>query len=356
MIRTALVGVGNCSSSLVQAIHLSRHTLRSDGIAYPVFGNYRVGDIDVVAAYDVDSRKVGKDLAEAIFADPNCATKFTDVPSTGVKVAPGPRADGVSAAVEQLEGFDPVDDVPLARVVDELTRCRVEVLVIYLPVGAHEASRLYAAAAIEAKCALVNCTPAPLASDAEWAREFSNHGLPLLGDDVRSQFGSTAFHRSLIGLILRRGGSIDESYQLNAGGNTDFLNMRQPSVAAHKRHTKRTSLEEFGLDPDKLSVGPSDYISHLGDHKVAYINIVGRGMMGARISVELKLEVEDSPNSAGVVVDAIRAARIALDRRRSGPIAEPCAALFKNPPDPLPDTDAFAALDLWAAPINEPSL
>lgn len=172
----------------------------------------------------------------------------------------------------------------MADVAAELKRCEAEVVVMYLPVGATEASRLYAAAALEAGCALVNCTPAPLATDAHWAKEFADRGLPLLGDDVKSQFGSTALHRALLGLIVRRGGSIDSSYQLNAGGNADFLNMRQPEIASHKRRTKRASLNEFGLDPDALSVGPSDHISHLGDRKVGYVNIVGHGIMGAPFS------------------------------------------------------------------------
>lgn len=352
MIRTALVGVGNCSSSLVQAVHVSRQDPKAGGVAYPLFGGYQVGDIEVVAAFDVDRRKVGKDLAQAIIAEPNCATRFSDVPFAGVTVAPGPQADGVSPALAALVRTGPVDEATVSSVAAELKRCRAEVVVIYLPVGAHEASRLYATAALEAGCALVNCTPAPLATDPLCAQEFTSRGLPLLGDDVKSQFGSTALHRALVGLIVRRGGGIDSSYQLNAGGNTDFLNMRQPEIASHKRHTKRASLDEFGLDPDALSVGPSDYIAHLGDRKVGYINIVGHGIMGARFSVEVKLEVEDSPNSAGVVVDAIRAARVALDRGLAGPISEPSAALFKNPPDHLSDDDAFDALDRWAASVN----
>jgi myo-inositol-1-phosphate synthase len=352
MIRTALVGVGNCSSSLVQAIHFSPKDPDAGGVAYPLFGGYQIGDIEVVAAFDVDRRKVGKDLAHAIFAAPNCATRFGDVPFTGVTVAPGPLADGVSPTLEALVRTGPVGDANVSDVAAELKRCRAQVVVIYLPVGATEAARLYATATLVAGCALVNCTPAPLAADAHWAKEFTNRGLPLLGDDVKSQFGSTALHRALVGLIVRRGGSIESSYQLNVGGNTDFLNMRQPEIASHKRHTKRVSLKEFGLDPDALSVGPSDYVAHLGDRKVGYINIVGHGIMGAKFSVEVKLEVEDSPNAAGVVVDAIRAARVALDRGLAGPIGEPSAALFKNPPDHLPDDDAFAALDRWAGSTN----
>jgi myo-inositol-1-phosphate synthase len=353
VIRTALVGVGSCASSLVQAIHLSRKDPNASGVAYPLFGGYQIGDIEVVAAFDVDCRKVGKDLAHAIFAEPNCAARFSDVPFTGVTVAPGPLADGVSPALEALVCTDPADEGTASAVAAELKRCQAQIVVIYLPVGATEAARLYATAALEAGCALVNCTPAPLATDAHWAKEFTSHGLPLLGDDVKSQFGSTALHRALVGLIMRRGGSIDSSYQLNVGGNADFLNMRQPEIASHKRRTKRASLNGFGLDPDALSVGPSDYVAHLGDRKVGYINIVGHGIMGATFSVEVKLEVEDSPNSAGVVVDAVRAARVAFDRGLAGPIGEPSAALFKNPPDQLPDDEAFAALDRWAALSND---
>ena len=352
MIRTALVGVGNCSSSLVQAIHCTPKDPDAGGVAHPLFGGYQIGDIEVVAAFDVDSRKVGEDLAHAIFAVPNCATRFSDVPFTGVTVAPGPLADGVSPMLEALVRTGPVDEANVASVAAELKRCHAQVVVIYLPVGASEAARLYATAALEAGCALVNCTPAPLATDAHCAQEFTNRGLPLLGDDLKSQFGSTALHRALVGLIVRRGGSVDSSYQLNVGGNTDFLNMRQPEIASHKRHTKHVSLQEFGIDPDALSVGPSDYVAHLGDHKVGYINIAGQGIMGAKFSVEVKLEVEDSPNAAGVVVDAIRAARVALDRGLAGPIGEPSAALFKNPPDHLSDDDAFAALERWAVSTN----
>ena len=349
MIRAALVGVGSCASSLVQAIHLSRENPDTTGVAHPVFGGHLITDISVVAAFDVDRRKIGQDLADAIFAEPNRATWFTDVPPTGVVVTAGPLADGVSRALESVVHVDAAHDATTADVVAELKRCDAEVVVLYLPVGATEAAGLYAAAALEGGCALVNCTPAPLATDPHWAQQFAEHGLPLLGDDVKSQFGSTAFHRALLGLIRQRGGSVESSYQLNAGGNTDFLNMRQPEVAVHKRRTKRASLTDFDLDPDALSVGPSDYIPHLQDRKVGYINIVGRGLMGARFSIEMKLEVEDSPNSAGVVVDAVRAARVALDRGLAGPIGEPSAALFKNPPEPLSDVEALAALDRWAA-------
>ena len=352
MIRTALVGIGNCSSSLVQAIHISSKDPDACGLAYPLFGGYQVGDIEIVAAFDVDRRKIGKDLSHAIFAEPNCATRFGDVPFTGVTVAPGPSADGVGPTLEAFGCAGASSEADVSSIAAELKRCRAHVVVIFLPVGANDAACLYAMAALEAGCALVNCTPAPLATNTHCAQEFTDHGLPLLGDDVKSQFGSTALHRALVGLILRRGGSIENSYQLNVGGNADFLNMRQPEIASHKRHTKRASLEEFGLDPDALSVGPSDYVAHLGDRKVGYINIVGHGIMGARFSVEVKLEVEDSPNAAGVVVDAVRAARVALDRGQAGPIREPSAALFKNPPDHLSDDDAFAALGRWACSTN----
>ncbi|MEV4539009.1 inositol-3-phosphate synthase [Asanoa sp. NPDC049518] len=349
MIRTALVGVGSCASSLVQAVHLSREHSDASGVAHPLFGGYRIGEIEIVAAFDVDRRKVGKDLAHAIFAEPNCATRFSDVPFAGVTVAPGPLADGVSPGLGALVQPGPADEATPADVAAELKRSAAEVLVVYLPVGATQASRLYAVAALESGCALINCTPAPLATDPHWAHEFADRGLPLLGDDIKSQFGSTALHRALVSLITRRGGSIDSSYQLNAGGNADFANMLQPDIASHKRHTKHAALDEFGLGADALSVGPSGYIAHLGDRKVGYINIVGRGLMGAPFSIEVKLEVEDSPNSAGVVVDAVRAARVALDRGVAGPIDEASAALFKNPSSHLPDDAAFAALDRWAA-------
>ena len=350
MIRAALVGVGSCASSLVQAIHLSPREPGHHRRRPPGFRRHRITDISVAAAFDVDRRKIGQDLADAIFAEPNRATWFTDVPPTGVVVTAGPLADGVSRALESMVHVDATHDATTADVVAEgssgATRrswsSTCPSAPPRLPGGMRR--RRWTAG-----CALVNCTPAPLATDPQWAEQFAEHGLPLLGDDVKSQFGSTAFHRALLGLIRQRGGSVESSYQLNAGGNTDFLNMRQPDVAVHKRRTKRASLTDFDIDPDALSVGPSDYIAHLQDRKVGYINIVGRGLMGARFSIEMKLEVEDSPNSAGVVVDAVRAARVALDRGLAGPIGEPSAALFKNPPEPLSDVEALAALDRWAA-------
>jgi myo-inositol-1-phosphate synthase len=354
-IRTALVGIGNCASSLVQAVAADRAGSLHQGLTHPLLGSYRVADIEIVAAFDVDSRKIGRPLDKAILAEPNCTTIYHYVPPSNVTVLPGPTLDGVS---EHMADVIHVAAAARVTTVDDITKALREadahVVVLYLPVGSQQAAEAYAQAALVARCALVNCTPAQLTNEPTWSTRFRDAGLPILGDDIKSQIGSTTLHRALIAVLAARGATITQTYQLNIGGNTDFRNMKQPARGAQKKATKEIALRCLGDGaPSVLSVGPSDFVPHLNDHKHAFINLQGHAFMGMQFSIEVTLKVEDSPNSAGVVVDALRAARIALDRRLAGPIHDVCPFLFKNAPRQLDEHGAAAALQRFA---KSPSL
>jgi myo-inositol-1-phosphate synthase len=340
-IRVAIAGVGNCASSLVQGIEYYKDAKPGDfipGLMHVNFGGYHISDVKFVAAFDVNSKKVGRDLSEAIFTEPNCTVKFADVPYLGVEVLKAPVMDGIG---KYLEGVVPIDKnqkpVDVASVLEE---CRADVLINYLPVGSTEATRYYAQAALDAGCGFVNCIPEFIASDEEWANKFSEAGLPVAGDDIKSQVGATILHRTLIQLLKDRGVKVKKTYQLNIGGNTDFQNMLQESRLKSKRISKTEAVTSV-VDYDfPTRIGPSDFVSFLNDNKQAFIHIEGEKFGGVPMTIDAKLSVEDSPNSAGVTVDAIRAVKIALDNGISGPLEGVSAYFFKHPPVQYPDNVA----------------
>jgi len=362
-VRVALVGVGNCASSLVQGIaYYTAHDLeKHPGLLHARIGPYAIEDIEIVAAFDVDSRKVGRPLEEAIFAKPNRAAIFErDLTAagrrgaSGVRVEMGPVLDGVAEHMANHpaeESFRVASAAPV-DVVRTLRDSAVEVLVNYLPVGSEQASRHYAEACLTAGVAMVNCIPVFLASDPTWADRFRSAGLPIVGDDVKSQLGATIVHRTLARLFSDRGIELDRTYQLNTGGNTDFLNMLERSRLESKKRSKTESVQsqlDVPLDPSKIHVGPSDYVPWQGDNKLAFIRMEGRGFGGQPIELELRLSVQDSPNSAGVVIDAVRCAKLALDRGLAGPVESASAWFMKSPPRQLRDDEARRALEEFIA-------
>ncbi|TGW15677.1 inositol-3-phosphate synthase [Candidatus Hepatobacter penaei] len=348
-IRLAVLGIGNCCSSLLQVVENARTRGDLLGISHEMIGPYKAQDISFVAAFDVDERKVGQDLGTAIFAEPNCTTRYVDVPPQHVTVHAGPLLDGVSDHMRDVVHMSPAtQDVDFDQVVHVLKSAKAEVVVCYLPVGAQKAAAFYAEAALRAGCAFVNCMPARIGTCPAFQKRFEEAGLPLLGDDMKSQIGSTAIHRALIDLLQRKGVQIDRSYQLNIGGNTDFKNMRNPDRAKGKKFTKENALRHLLENDVALGVGPSDHIPFLNDFKIGHIYMEGEGLLGMPFSLECKLKVEDSPNSADVGLNAIRAAKYALDQQRGGIIQEACAYLFKNPPVLMNEEDTFRSFDLFA--------
>ena len=342
-IRVGIVGVGNCASALVQGVEYYKDVKEDanvPGLMHVNFGGYHIRDIKFVAAFDVNKNKIGKDLAEAIFAEPNCCAKFADVPPTGVKVSPSPLLDGVAEHMKQPFNVYTSENPQLSDIVEVLRETETEVLLNYLPVGSHNATRFYAKAALEAGCAFVNCMPEFIASDKEWSGKFEDKGLPVAGDDVKSQLGATILHRNLVRLCVDRGVIVDETYQLNLGGNTDFLNMTVEDRLKTKRISKTeavTSLVPYNLP---TRIGPSDYVPFLGDRKICYIMLKGRKFGNQPVRIAVKLEVEDSPNSGGVIIDVIRAVKLALDRKIAGPLISVSSYAFKHPPIQVPDSVA----------------
>ena len=349
-IRVAVVGVGNCASSLVQGIEFYRRAAGRSampGLMHLELGGYHIADIEFVAAFDVAVGKVGRDLAEAIFAPPNNTERFSSVPATGVEVRRGPTHDGIG---RYLNGV--VTESPSAcdAVAKTLRATGAEIVVSYLPVGAEAAARWYAEQALAAGCALVNCIPVFLAKDPLWRERFQERGLPLVGDDVKSQVGATIVHRVLANLFRERGVRIDRTYQLNFGGNSDFQNMLERERLESKKRSKTDSLTSQ-LD-EKLSdadahIGPSDFVPWLTDRKWCYIRIEGTSFGNLPLNCELKLEVWDSPNSAGVVIDAIRCAKLALDRRVGGALIGPSSYFMKSPPEQFTDYEARARTEAF---------
>lgn len=350
-IRVGVVGVGNCASSLLQTVAATRAGGNLTGITHPHIGGYGVMDIEFTAAFDVDSRKISRDLSEAIFAPPNCTTHYVDVPPTGVTVSAGVTLDGVPTRMQDIIEVAPAcDTVSPADVASVLRQTATELVLIFLPVGASQAADAYAAAVLEAGCSLINFTPARLATSSHWARRFGAAGKVLLGDDTKSQLGSTVVHRALLSLMRQRGIEVDHTYQLNVGGNADFKNMKDPERAGAKARTKLAALREAAGDvSDGLSIvaTPSEYVPALRDFKNGHIEIHGTGLLGMQVSIEVKLSVEDSPNAAAVAVDAIRIARVCEDRGFCGAIASVCAQMFKDPPRPMDDSEATAAFDAF---------
>jgi len=339
-IRVAIAGIGNCASSLIQGVFYyqnAREDEKVPGLMHVKFGPYHVRDIEFVAAFEVDTRKIGKDLSEAIFAGNNCVPKFAEVPRLGVKVLPGPILDGV--AEHMREAFSPYDENEMdpVNVADVLREVDADMLINFLPVGSYKATRYYANACLEAGCAFVNCIPEFIASDPEWAKRFEDRGLPVAGDDIKSQLGATILHRTLVQLMEDRGIKVRRTYQLNIGGNTDFLNMTVEERLKYKRISKTEAVTSLLKEKVPTRIGPSDYVPFLGDTKIAYIYIEGEKFGGFPVTIEAKLTVADSPNSAGVVIDVVRATKIALDRGVKGALISISAYAFKHPPVQVPD-------------------
>ncbi len=348
-IKVAVAGVGNCCSSLIQGLFFYRDAPGA-GLMHNIIGKYKVSDIEFVAAFDVDERKVGKDLGRAIFELPNCAKKFADVPELGVNVEMGEILDGVA---EHTQMYDEdkrvkVSNKKPADVVNVLKESGAEILVNYLPVGSERATAFYADAALAAGCAFINCIPVFIASDKVWESKFRSANLPIIGDDIKSQIGATIIHRALARLFSERGVELDKTYQLNFGGNADFLNMLDMSRLKSKKVSKTEAVAsqlDMPLAKDNIHIGPSDYVPWLNDNKICYIRMEGRNFGNMPVRLECRLSVEDSPNSAGIVIDAIRCAKLAVDRGIGGAL-EPASAYFmKHPPKQYPDYIAREKLE-----------
>ncbi|MDQ2634034.1 MAG: inositol-3-phosphate synthase [Pseudomonadota bacterium] len=342
-IRIGIVGVGNCASSLVQGISYYEGVQENEpvpGLMHVDLGGYRPEDIEVACAFDVAHGKVGEDVTEAIFAEPNNTARFAEVAPTGVLVERGPTLDGIG---KYLRGPVKESDAPEADVAEVLRNSGAEILVSYLPVGSEQATAWYAEQALAADCAFINCIPSFIASRPEWSKRFEQAGLPIIGDDIKSQVGATIVHRMLTNLFRERGVRVDRTYQLNFGGNTDFLNMLERERLESKKISKTQSVMsqlDVPLDPGNVHVGPSDHVPWLADRKWAYIRLEGTTFGGVPLNAELKLEVWDSPNSAGVVIDAIRCARLALDRGIAGALEGPSSYFMKSPPKQFTDAEA----------------
>ena len=348
-IRVALAGVGNCASSLVQGLeyYKGRNEEAVAGLMHARIGEWGPSDIEIVAAFDIDKRKVGKLVEEAIFAKPNCTKIFQSaLPVSDVVVRMGPILDGVAPHMADFpddEAFRPSDEKPV-DVTQVLKDANAEVLVCYMPVGSEAAGRHYARACLEAGVAMVNCVPVFIASDENWAGKFRDAGLPIVGDDIKSQVGATIVHRTLARLFGDRGVPLDRTYQLNTGGNTDFLNMKALDRLESKKISKTESVQsqlDERLESKNIHIGPSDYVPWQKDNKVAFIRMEGRGFGGVPLELELRLSVQDSPNSAGVVIDAIRCAKLGLERGIGGPLEAASAYYMKSPPKQMRDTVAF---------------
>jgi myo-inositol-1-phosphate synthase len=354
-INIAIVGVGNCASSLVQGLSYYRQGANDTvGLMHWEVGGYRPSDIHVVAAWDVDRRKVGKDVAEAIFAQPNCTEVFCDdIPKNGAVVRMGRKLDGVADHMSDYpeDRTFVIADEPepeQADVVRQLRESRVDVLMNYLPVGSQKATEFYAECALEAGVAFVNCIPVFIASDPVWAQRFRDRGVPIIGDDIKAQLGATIVHRVLTDLFAKRGVRLERTYQLNTGGNTDFLNLLNRSRLASKKESKTEAVQavaERRLDDENIHVGPSDYVAWQNDNKLCFLRMEGSMFGGVPMNLELRLSVEDSPNSAGVAIDMIRCAKLALDRGQAGPINAPAAYFCKHPPEQMTDDLAQHAVE-----------
>src|ERR1700689_1225945 len=347
-VRVAIVGVGNCASSLVQGLEYYKDAsdeARVPGLMHVRFGDYHVADVEVVAAFDVDAKKVGIDLSDAIFASENNTIKFADVPPTGVTVQRGHTFDGLGDYYREI--ITESDEQPV-DVVAALREAQVDVLVCYLPVGSEQADRFYAQCAIDAKVAFVNALPVFIASDPTWAKKFEDAGLPIIGDDIKSQVGATITHRVLAKLFEDRGVELLRTYQLNFGGNMDFMNMLERKRLQSKKISKTQSVTSqipHEMAKADVHIGPSDYVPWLDDRKWAYVRLEGRSFGDTPLNLEYKLEVWDSPNSAGVITDAVRAAKIAKDRGIGGPLVSPSSYFMKSPPQQFSDDEARASID-----------
>ncbi len=361
-VKIAIVGVGNCASSLIQGIHYykGKDPAQAIGLMHWEIGGYKPEDIEIVAAFDTDVRKVGKDVSEAIFSAPNCTKVFcADIPASGVTVQMGRILDGFS---EHMKEYDEKNSFVLSdatepdqeAVVKTLRESGAQILVNYLPVGSEEATRFYVECALEAGLGFINNIPVFIASTPEWADRFKDKNLPLIGDDIKSQFGATITHRTLTDLFNKRGVKLDSTYQLNTGGNTDFLNMINRHRLASKKISKTEAVQSVTakrLDPENIHIGPSDYVPWQKDNKVCFIRMEGKIFGDVSINLEMRLSVEDSPNSAGVAIDTIRCVKLALDRGQGGILIAPSAYFCKHPPEQYTDDEAYTMTEAF---INEP--
>jgi len=356
-LRVGIVGVGNCASSFVQGLSYYGEAKANEpvpGLMNVALGGYHVGNIEIASAFDISADKVGLDVAEAVFARPNNTQKFSAVPQTGVTVRRGKTLDGLG---KYLREEIPEADGPEANVAEILDRSRTDVLVSYLPVGSQQATEYYAEQALEAGCAFVNCIPVFIASDPKWRRRFETRRVPIVGDDIKSQVGATIVHRVLTNLFRERGVRLDRTYQLNFGGNTDFQNMLERERLESKKISKTqavTSQLDMPLAAEDVHVGPSDFVPWLTDRKFAYIRMEGTTFGGVPLNVELKLEVWDSPNSAGIVIDAVRCAKLARDRGIGGALIGPSSYFMKSPPQQFTDNEARERTARFIAGEDEP--
>ncbi|MEK6875591.1 MAG: inositol-3-phosphate synthase [Nanoarchaeota archaeon] len=342
-IKIAIVGVGNCASSLVQGVHYYANKKPEDaiGLMHWELGGYKPGDIIVVSAFDIDARKIGRDLSEAIFAEPNCTTVFCkDIPETGTIVRMSPIMDGFPKHMDEYNEkarfvISNEKEPTKKEVIKALKDSEAEILINYLPVGTEKGTRFYAETALETGLGFINCIPVFIASDNSWVEQFEKKGLPLIGDDVKSQMGATIIHRVLTDLFKKRGVKLERTYQLNFGGNTDFLNMLDKTRLINKRTSKTEAIQSVSaerLADENIHVGPSDYVAWQKDNKICYLRIEGKLFGDVPMNLEMRLSVEDSPNSAGVVIDAIRCCKLALDRKIGGVLYSPSAYFMKHPP------------------------
>jgi myo-inositol-1-phosphate synthase len=364
-INVAIIGVGNCASSLVQGVHYYKDAKEDEfipGLMHVNLGGYHISDINFVAAFDIDRNKVGNDLAEAIFTKPNNTIKFCDVPKTGVRVDRGMTHDGLGKYLTQVISKAPG---PTANIVDILKKTETDVLVNYLPVGSEEATKWYVEQVLTAGCGFINCMPVFIGREKYWQGRFAERGLPVIGDDIKSQVGATITHRILTKLFRDRGVKLERTYQLNFGGNTDFLNMLERERLESKKISKTnavTSQLDYDIGHDNIHIGPSDYVPWLADRKFCYLKMEGRTFGDVPLNMELKLEVWDSPNSAGVVIDAIRCLKLAMNRGISGTIVGPSAYFMKSPPIQYSDeearirTEAFITGQEQEGPVSLPEL
>ena len=350
-VRVAIAGVGNCASSLVQGVEYYRDADPSEdvpGLMHVELGGYHVGDVEFVAAFDVDAAKVGLDLGKAIHAGPNNTIKFAEVGELGIQVQRGPTFDGLGEFYTEMVEESPAEPVDVAQV---LRDTRADALVSYLPVGSEDAQRFYAQACLDAGVGFVNAIPVFIASDPTWAKKFEDAGVPIVGDDIKSQVGATIVHRILTRLFEDRGVELDRTYQLNFGGNMDFKNMLERKRLKSKKISKTqsvTSQMDHAVEADNVHIGPSDHVPWLDDRKWAYIRLEGRNFGDVPLNIELKLEVWDSPNSAGVIIDAVRCAKVALDRGIGGPLLGPSAYFMKSPPVQYTDEEAREMVEAFS--------
>ncbi len=354
-IRCAVVGVGNCFAGLVQGVEYYKQNpgMEVIGVMHPIIANHSIHDLDFVAAFDVDAKKVGMPLAQAVYAEPNKVKWVKELSSMqGVMVKQSPRLDGIGYYVDQIIDTVPERDITELKkeILSELGEKKVEILVSYLPVGSDKATKFWAQVCLDAKIAFVNCMPSFIASEPEWAERFRKAGVPVIGDDIKGQVGATIVHRTLARLCDDRGTKIERTYQINVGGNTDFINMKEQERLTSKRISKTESVQSQlrqRLPDDSIYVGPSDFIPFLSNTKLMFMRIEGRMWANVPYNMEVRLEVDDKANSAGIVIDAVRLAKIALDRKLAGPIVAASAYLMKHPPKQMSDPEARAELEKY---------